>query len=780
MVIQKKHYDIEKAGQIDFFDNYRIDYQGDKSILVDNTDGVYHGNIMEFKLNISNTGKVLFQAIKYLSRMRVKGESIPARILLIDLNATKVYVYNSADYIDDIQKVYVGAASKCNDAFAKDITPVAEYDYMDMVDSAEVQKLLINKNADWYIPIDLDENCIVGWAERYYREIPKATKGDFLGDGTGKINLNGEIREPKHFAGLINPYTEPTNEKFKYLMDCLNDRLNKKDLGAFYTPEPYCQKAAELVEMAVARVPDGNDYIILDRCAGSGNLECALYGRYDKHGDELISHCVVSTYEYYEYKVLFERIGQDVRNIIPPTEANVIYENGKVSNADAMSKEYIDNPLIKQYVDNPKCTIILFENPPYSDSSAITFVEDGDISKRAKTSKTDKFVVNEFKDKALSNLNEQRGAARESSNLFIWSGFKYYMRYDTDSYIVFSPVKYFKNIGLPKKEMLKGFAFNRKYFHATDSVISCVLWSNADDINTEKWDLDVYTINDNNEVVGCKEQSMLVIKLSHSSVADYNDKRVFPDDVNSNVICNSDGSPLMGWSHKTKTSTYNDNIIAYMAANGYTPDAKHRYLMRCGYKTGIEQSFGFMVRKDNYLIKLPMWVSKMYPQDAWYEKDVYNNTSDGGDAYTKDKVFLKSCLIYTCLSNQNKCLSFTGSDSRYYRNELCFDTTNGDTVASADLTKMTLDADEKALIKLWENILAEAKKTANYNPKLTYGVYQIIKELNTYHKEGLGTSKKTVYDYPNLNSYLVSLRDHLKAYYKSHITEKMFKYELLK
>ena len=367
MAIQKKHYDIEKAGQIDFFDNYRIDYQGDASILVDNTDGVYHGNIMEFKLNISNTGKVLFQAIKYLSRMRVKGESIPARILLIDLNATKVYVYNSADYIDDIQRVYVGAASKGNDAFAKDITPVAEYDYMDMVDSAEVQKLLINKDSDWYIPIDLDEDCIVGWAERYYREMPKATKGDFLGDGTGKINLNGEIRDPKHFAGLINPYTEPTNEKFKYLMDCLNDRLNKKDLGAFYTPFPYCQKAAELVEMAVARVPDGNDYIILDRCAGTGNLESALYGRYDKNGDELISHCVVSTYEYYEYKVLLERIGQDVRNIIPPTEANVVYENGKVSNADAMSEDYIDNPIIKQYVDDPNCTIILFENPPYRD-----------------------------------------------------------------------------------------------------------------------------------------------------------------------------------------------------------------------------------------------------------------------------------------------------------------------------------------------------------------------------------------------------------------------------
>ena len=238
----KKQYTVERVGQMDFFDNYRVPYNDDASVLVDNTDGVYHGNILEFKLNINNTGKVLFQAIKYLSKMRIKGESVPARILLIDLNATKVYVYNSIDYIDDIQKVYIGAASVGNNAFNSNVTPVAEYDYMDMVDSAEVQKLLINRvqdETDWYIPVDLDENCIVGWAERYYREVPTATKGDFLGDGTGKINTNGEIRDPRHFKGLINPYTEPTNEKFKYLMDCLNDRLNKKDLGAFYTPKAY-------------------------------------------------------------------------------------------------------------------------------------------------------------------------------------------------------------------------------------------------------------------------------------------------------------------------------------------------------------------------------------------------------------------------------------------------------------------------------------------------------------------------------------------------------------
>lgn len=170
----------------------------------------------------------------------------------------------------------------------------------------------------------------------------------------------------------------------------------------------------------------------------------------------------------------------------------------------------------------------------------------------------------------------------------------------------------------------------------------------------------------------------------------------------------------------------------------------------------------------------------MFPQEEWYTKDVYVTSSDGGDAYTHDADFLKSCLLYTGLSNQNKCLSFDGSDGRYYRNELCFDTTNGDTVASADLAKMTLDTDETELVELWNRILDEAKKTANYDSRLTYGVYQITKELNTAKTAGKGKNKKTVYDYPVLNGYLDTLRAMLKAYYKSHITEKMFKYELLK
>ena len=133
-------YTIEREGQIEFFENYGIPYDADNEILIDNTDGVYNGNILEFKLNISNLNKVLFQAVKYLSKMRVKGESVPATILLIDLNATTVYVYKSKDYFEDIHKIYTGAASKENEGFSAS-SYLAKYDYSDMSQSSEVKRI---------------------------------------------------------------------------------------------------------------------------------------------------------------------------------------------------------------------------------------------------------------------------------------------------------------------------------------------------------------------------------------------------------------------------------------------------------------------------------------------------------------------------------------------------------------------------------------------------------------------------------------------------------------
>lgn len=736
-----KIYATEREGQEAFFKNFGINPE---SALIENTDGVWNGNLLEFKKTISDTGKVLFQCVKYLSKLRISGRSVPRNIVMVDLNRRIAYVYDAQDFYEEIHIVYCGSASLNNDGFnAKGIAP-KKIDYADSLGADELKQIL---RSDEYVKIRIDENCIVGWAERYYRENPKASKGSFIGDD-GEYSCEGEIRRPVVFKRFIVPYEGETNEKFKYLMDKLNDRLKKKKLGAFYTPEAYAEKAHELLQMAIARVPEGNDYVIIDRCAGTGNLEAVFT-------EEELSHCILSTYEYFEYKVLFERLGDKVRHIVPPTEQNVEYNDGLIVNADAMSKEFIENPVIRRYVDDPKVTVIMYENPPYRDDTA-----DNKGTKKVKV--TESYIRGEMTKK----FNGSAATARELSNLFIWSAFKYYMKKKEDSYVVFSPIKYWKSEHILSKKCVKGFMFNREHFHATPSVISCILWSNENEqmreISLEAIDI----IDGRLSRIGNKTVKIVERKFTQ----EFYDDRKFDNDVSSAVYLDSSGTPGNPAKY-TKAGIYNDNIVGFLMAKNFAIDPMNRGLIRTN---PINSPATFAVRSDNYLTKLPLFCAKMFPQDKWYEKDVYFTTADGGDRYTRDNDFLKSCLIYTCLSRYNKCLSFKGSDGRFYRNELCF---HKDVLANVDLKKFKLDADEKELLEVWGRVLDKAEKTGKMVDSFTYGPYQIEQEINTFVKTEDG---KNVYDYPELNSELNTLKVLLKRYYTTHIREKMFEYELVK
>ena len=53
----------------------------------------------------------------------------------------------------------------------------------------------------------------------------------------------------------------------------------------------------------------------------------------------------------------------------------------------------------------------------------------------------------------------------------------------------------------------------------------------------------------------------------------------------------------------------------------------------------------------------------------------------------------------------------------------------------------------------------------------------IINELNTFMKDSDGN---IIYDYPELNGQINSLKIKLRSYYKHNIEPKLFEYELLK
>lgn len=766
--INQPNYKSELEGQKAFYETYLP--LVDKNLTLeqiqrDFTDGIVNGNIIEFKLHITDLNAVLFQALKYLSSMRIKGEPIPANILLVSLNEATAYLFKSNDYLNSIERVYIGASSKNNQGFtAKKAERVYHYSERE-VDESDMIKLLRSND---FIRIHIDENCIVGWANKFYRENPSARKADFIGDNTGKVHIIGEIRQPAKFKDYIYPYEGETNEKFSYLMDKLNDFLQKKDLGAFYTNPVYALKSLELVHKAIKRVPEGNDYIILDRCAGTGNLEENL-------SDEELSHTIVSTLEYYEYKVLVEKLGDKVREIIPPTEKEDTFHLGLVRGADALSEEYVNNKIIKRYVDNPRCTVILFENPPFTDTTSIEHQKKSAGGKEKSGQWKKSFVVQEMKKEVKGTATNDKG------NVFIWSGFKYYLRQPTDSYIVYSPVKYWKAQHLIDKEFLGGFAFNRRWFHRDiDACIMVALWSN------ENAYLDSVILEGYDIIDGTLQKAPIKVpvnRIHHTYSQMYFDKRTFPDDANDGILCDADGTERTKKNSIRCTPIYNKNCLGYMVVytSGFDNPDLHSYLL----VSGKYDANGFYLRKDNYLEKLPMFCASRYVKynKEWTERARIMKSADGADRYKEDvrkgilDEYLLRCLLFTVLEPQNHMRTFVGSDGRTYTNELCLDNTTHETVASQDIKKLELDSQEKELVELWGKILSEAKGTKNYKKQNTYGLYQIKEELNTYYKD---ENNKKVYDYPDLNGDINSLAKKVGIYYNEKIVPKLFYYEFLK
>lgn len=766
---QMDKYTLERDGQLDFYKVFlpRVNPDLDiDDILADNNDGVINGNLLEFKLHVTDLNATLFQCIKYLSALRVKGKPIPANILIIDVNAATTWLYRSAPYLADIEKLYFGGASKDNSGFiGGNAETVLHYN-----NDFEAESLIQLLRENHFTKIHIDENCIVGWATNFYKAVQGARKEDFLGDDTGKHKTIGEIRKPVHFAEYIYPYTGQTNVRFNYLMDKLNDTLQKKNLGAFYTHQLYAEKSLELVRAAIARVPAGNDYIILDRCAGTGNLEAMLT-------DDELSHCVVSTVEYYEYKVLQELLGAKVRHIIPPREETdtFVIATGTVKGADALSKEYIENPIIRQFIDNPGCTIILFENPPFAETTSIEHQKKGVGAKSSSWKQS--YVVAEMKKEVKGTSSNDLG------NAFIWSGFKYYLRQPTDSYIVYSPVKYWKAQHLIDKEFLGGFAFNRRHFHTNiDACIMVALWAN-NKASPEKIVLQALDIDERKKIfLSCGTLDVRRIYTLYSKV--YYDKRTGSGDITGTVLLGYDGMPARDGVKTSLKPIYNQDIIGYMVIDGSSFDNPD--LMSVLIRCGLYKGHGFYLRSDNYLEKLPMFCASRYItyNRAWTERARIMKSADGADRYSADvtsgklEQFLLKCLLFTCTEMQNHMRTFTGSDGRFYRNELCLDGTNGVTIALRDIKGLVLDDKEKAILKQWETVLQWAKKAENYNPALTYGVYQVYAELDTSHVDEI--TGDTVWDNVELHSALASLKTLVKEYYNCEIVPVLFEYEFLK
>ena len=815
-------HDYELAEQEDFYKQYLplVNSELDPvDVQVHSTDGLIGDVLLEFKPSIKDINAVLFQAIKYLSHFRLNGQAVPSNILLISYDEGTAYYYKADSYLDDIEKVYTRAASKdvTGQFVAGDPKAVWHYGDNSVDEDAMIQlmkgayKRNQNGNQQW-VAVHIDSDDIIGWATTYYKENKGARKAEFLGDST----IIGEIRQPRKLKGRILPYTGKDNAAFQYIMDKLNDYVERADLGAFYTPMPYATKSNELVYDAIRRFQQsGNDdYIILDRCAGTGNLEATLNDNVpnDIVDKDVLSHVIVNTYEFFEYKVLKQRLGDQVRNIIPPV-AN--FTDGTVEGSNALSQEFVVNPIIKQYVDNPKCTVIIYENPPFAETTSIEHQK-----RHSGKSSSKKWKYNYV---TMQSKQELKGArSNDMSNVFIWSAFHYYLRQSTDSAIIFSPLKYWK-LGQDWFDFKAGkaLAFNRKYFHAVRQMVNgCVLWLNelakptdngGDSLKLMAYDIvDAAAPNyDTGELTVIDEN--VIAKRIHSNFSQsYYAETAEPDDVVQQkgrpypLHPDAIWSAFNGREARDKrlgvNAKYNKDIIGYLTAKATTfeNDSSMTHLLRNTEYDG----HGFHLRAADYLTKLPMFAAgwwKAY-RPNWWEIGVYYRSGDGKASFDKDVKagkldhWLNQVLFYTCLENYNKIRSLEGSDGRWYYNELSLDNNKGqvhapldksqpETLASQQLNDFlaNLNDDEAKMYKLWQRILKKAKTTKDYDKRLNYGIYQINDELNTSHKETDSRGKTTtVYDYPQLNGDLNTMRGLVKDYYHKYVMPNLFKYEFIK
>lgn len=769
----------EKTYQGEFYKNlFGEDYEG---LSVDrSTDGYTRGILFEHKTNIQSYGesKALGQALIYLTRFNRDGVPVPAKICLVGQEEQKCYIYDTANYMHIVNDIPKFANLKASDGIpgfsAGKRTDLITYDMNSAAGMLGLLKFV--QQAPQNVKVNINEHNVYGWANYYYDHAAEYKQKP------EKKKFFDELRKPVGTLEVfINAWTGQETD-FKFIMDMLNDPMTQKKLGAFYTPPAYCKKATELVKQAIARIPAGNDYVIIDRCAGGGNLEMYL----DDGGEDILSHCILSTYELKEWMVLKDRYQGRVRYIIPPVPANPtelpkLNEEGFLSGANALTKDIIDNPEVRKYLDDPKCTIILFENPPYAETTSAEFQRRGEGTDASSWKLG--YVVEEMK-KEVSGT-----ATNDMGNAFIWSAFKYFLRQPTDSYIVFSPVKYWKVQHLINKKLMGGYAFNRKHFHTNiDACIMVAYWANESSKETS-FTLEAYDIDVLGKLLDCGTLPIKRVFSYFSQV--YYDKRDIPKEKRIGIRCNLNGTERP---NGRSTPATDDNIIGYLTANtsGFDNPDLNSSLLRCTKYDGN----GTYLWRDNFLEKLPMYAASRYItfNPVWTERGRIMKSADKSEQYIHDvkahklDEFLKRNLIFTCLVSHNHCRSLNGSDGRFYKNELCFDNLDGKTTLAREKLDefisngYDLSDEEQAMFDKWDAILEKVHETDEYNPAFTYGLYQIDEEINIKVQQGVKKdgSPNMVTKYGDLNNLIKDLKGMVKAYYLGNLVDTLFEYEFLK
>ena len=281
-----------------------IDYScnTDGRIILDPKTGL-KGSLVEFKV-VAKTNKDVFEQMKrYVKSYNAKGLEIPKYGVYIMTAAQKYTVFDLEE--EDFSKAVIQENL--------DLT----VDLNNFTSSADSWLKDTTTQKGW-----IDETSIVSYNDAFFsaKGMGRKSKDDFI----------AELANPKVLN--IKPYTwQADGSMERKLLDCLGSTALKKRLGAFFTPDYAVEKSTNYIRNIINNLNDDEDYVIVDRCAGTGNLEKFLT-------DEELSHCILNTIVYAEKTTLKGLYEGRVKAILPSDETTD--DEGCMPAGDALSEGF--------------------------------------------------------------------------------------------------------------------------------------------------------------------------------------------------------------------------------------------------------------------------------------------------------------------------------------------------------------------------------------------------------------------------------------------------------
>ena len=649
------------------------------------------GSLMEFKVVAKNNSDVFNQMKRYLRVYNARGLSLPKYGVYIVTESQKYTVFN-LEY-----ETYCEDAVICSnlDLIVDSERKTSNAD--SWINNTETQK-------GW-----IDINSIVAYNDIYFSSKGKSRKkkDDFIAELANPTILN------------IKPYEwQPDGDMERKLLDCLGSAELKKRLGAFFTPEYAAIQSTKYVRNIIRSLSEDEDYVIVDRCCGSGNLEQFFT-------EEELNHCILSTMVFAEKTTLKGLYEGKVKAILPLDETTDF--DGCMPSGDALSEEFNDGlstvlEICRRDAESrgKKLVVIGLENPPYAEPQA----------EATRSGKTQKGTINNWLTEQMKQDENVKGKASvDLANKFIWSGFKWFFDY----YVVYSPIKYWKSQHLIDKKFLEGRIANRVDFHASEGGISIISWKNEDVVNEH------ITLQAR---VG-DEIKDIVVKKIHTGIG-----KILP-----------------------AINERNYDVI-YTSYSG-TPDRQHGQLNSSGAGSGNAGGVSYCLINDELKKRLPLFVANCYTCKDFTEKEIIMKSGDKGTLYQEDREFLEDCFLWCCLTDRNKCFS-----DRTRQNEMALEQNSKadqivDRIPDHRINLIRLWRYVITQAKACEEY------NPNYKYGLAQIISDLDINIDTAMIDKNGKSLKKKKN-QSLHEAIISLKLELKKFYSDYLEPKLFEYELLK